>query len=81
MTLGFSQDADAAKWRSVLLWAANSDTVKDTGEPDKRKALVLLNPFGGAGTAERNWEEKAKPLLQYAHMDISIRYTERAKHA
>jgi len=42
---------------------------------------VLLNPFGGAGIADSNWETKARPLLEYAHMDITVRYTERAKHA
>ena len=41
----------------------------------------MINPFGGAGAAARNFETIAGPLLTYAHMDITVRFTERALHA
>ena len=49
--------------RRLILGAANQKCFKTDSEPEKRKALLLLNPFGGAGAADKNWETKAKPLL------------------
>jgi sphingosine kinase len=42
--------------------------------------LVLINPFGGAGAAARNWDT-AEPLLKDAYADVEVRFTERANHA
>lgn len=50
--------------------------------PPKRRILALLNPFGGRGLAPRIWQ-KAKTLIfdKTNHLDITLRHTERAKHA
>ena len=51
-------------------------------EPPKRRILVIINPFGGAGAAPRNWL-KAKTLFDLASSRISYKtmYTRRIKHA
>ena len=48
--------------------------------PPKRKLLVLLNPFSGAGQAATSWTI-AEPIMQKAHVDIKLVRTERAGHA
>mmetsp|Transcript_34564 Transcript_34564/g.33769 ORF Transcript_34564/g.33769 Transcript_34564/m.33769 type:complete len:89 (+) Transcript_34564:566-832(+) len=48
--------------------------------PPKRKLLVLINPFGGAGAAERNWQ-LAEVILNKCYVVMTIIRTERAKHA
>lgn len=46
-------------------------------DPPKRKVLVLINPFGGAGAAARNWET-ARALMEKAYIDLDVLFTERA---
>jgi sphingosine kinase len=46
-------------------------------DPPMRKVLVLINPFGGAGAAARNWAE-AQNLLGKAYIDMKVVFTERA---
>mmetsp|Transcript_8234 Transcript_8234/g.6137 ORF Transcript_8234/g.6137 Transcript_8234/m.6137 type:complete len:113 (+) Transcript_8234:542-880(+) len=48
--------------------------------PPKRKILVLINPFSGAGAAARNWV-LAEELLSKAYIDMKVIRTERAMHA
>lgn len=48
--------------------------------PRRRKVLVLVNPFSGGGAAARNWE-LARPILEKAHIDLKVVFTERAGHA
>lgn len=48
--------------------------------PVKRKFLALINPFGGGGGALIKWE-KAKKLLDLAHVEIILKKTERSMHA
>jgi sphingosine kinase len=48
--------------------------------PPKRKLLVLLNPFSGAGQAATSWQI-AEPIMEKAHVDIKLIRTERAGHA
>lgn len=43
-----------------------SEYVK-TEDPPKRKILVLINPFGGAGAAARNWQT-ARTILEKAYV-------------
>jgi hypothetical protein len=47
--------------------------------PQKKKLLTLLNPFGGGGKAPAKWV-KAKQLLDYCHLDIILKHTERINH-
>jgi diacylglycerol kinase family enzyme len=42
--------------------------------------MVLVNPFSGSGAAARSWEV-ARPILEKAHVDIKLIFTERAGHA
>jgi len=46
----------------------------------KRKILVLLNPFGGRGLAAQKFEE-AKKIFDLANLDITLKHTERSRHA
>jgi hypothetical protein len=39
--------------------------------PPKRKLLVLLNPFSGAGQAARSWDASL-PILEKSHVDINL---------
>jgi ceramide kinase len=48
--------------------------------PKKRKILVLVNPFSGRRLAATNWE-KARPILEKAHIEMKVIMTERAGHA
>lgn len=43
----------------------------DDIDPEKRKVLVLLNPFGGAGAAFRNWAV-AEPIFRLAHIEYQL---------
>ena len=60
-----------------MLQALNGGDVniKDKA-PVKRKFLALINPFGGGGGALVKWE-KAKKLLDLAHLEIILKKTER----
>ncbi len=48
----------------------------------KRKILVFINPFGGAGAAVANWAE-AQPLFDLAksRIEYEVIETERQNHA
>lgn len=48
--------------------------------PRKRKMLVLVNPFSGGGEAARSWDT-ARPIIEKAHLDLKVIFTERAGHA
>lgn len=39
-----------------------------------------MNPFSGGGAAARSWET-SRPILEKAHVDIKLVFTERAGHA
>ena len=52
----------------------------DDIDPEKRKVLVLLNPFGGAGAAFRNWAV-AEPMFRLAHIEYQLIQTQHAGHA
>ena len=67
------------EWHSRIEWALLGKPALKY-RPDKRKVCVLINPFGGAGAARRNWET-AKPLLEKANVNITVIETERAMHA
>ena len=53
---------------------------EDGEKPPRRKILALLNPFGGRGRAPAKWEI-ALEILNLAHLDVTLRPTERAMHA
>jgi len=42
--------------------------------------LLLINPFGGAGAAARNWV-LAQEILEKSYIDLKVVETERAGHA
>lgn len=48
--------------------------------PEKRKLLVLVNPFSGRRQAALSWRI-AKPILEKAHVTMKVVMTERAGHA
>lgn len=48
--------------------------------PKKRKLLILVNPFSGRRLAARNWQI-ALPILEKAHVEMTVVMTERANHA
>ena len=52
----------------------------DDIDPEKRKVLVLLKPFGGAGAAFRNWAV-AEPMFRLAHIEYQLIQTQHAGHA
>ena len=72
---------EAKEWQARVINAAygGDPTVCDS-VPQKKRILALLNPFGGAGKAAGKWE-KAKLLLDYCHVDITLKHTERRNHA
>lgn len=85
----FDDDGQATTFRRTLLWNLNRGVMVSghvlSGEdhehdPPKRKVLVLINPFGGAGAAARNWET-ARALMEKAYIDLDVLFTERAQHA
>ena len=70
----------AQEWRRRLLWALESKVYRDECDPKPLKALVLLNPFGGAGAARQNWAI-VEHMFQKAHMEVTLRETQYANHA
>jgi sphingosine kinase len=69
----------ALEWRRRLLWALEKKPFEGEREPDQRKVLVLVNPFGGAGAAAQAWID-AKPVLDRAHLTLTVKETERTMH-
>ena len=41
----------------------------------KRKVLILINPFGGAGAAAGNWVI-ARPMLENSNIEMTVKHTE-----
>ena len=41
---------------------------------------MLINPFGGGGAAAAAWNS-SRPLIEKAHVELTIKHTERARHA
>ena len=70
----------ANEWRRRLLWALENKMFNDEEDPQKRKVLILLNPFGGAGAARRNWAV-VQPMLDKAHLDYDLIQTQHQNHA
>lgn len=69
-----------AEWRRRLLWALDNKVYRDDEDPRPRRALVLLNPFGGAGAARQNWEH-VQSMFDQAHIDYTLTETQEAQHA
>ena len=57
-----------------MLWAIHDQPYVKGQEPPKRKILVLINPFGGAGAAAAA-SAIARPLLERAHVDLTVTET------
>ena len=70
----------AHEWQRRLFWALDNKIYQDDCDPKKRKLLILLNPFGGAGAARRNWAV-VEPYFQKAHLDYQLVETQHAGHA
>ena len=64
----------AQEWRRRLLWALENKLYRDDSDPKPRNALVLLNPFGGAGAARNNWAI-VEPVFERAHIAVTLRET------
>jgi hypothetical protein len=86
IVLLYEEIAYAERFRRILLWELNKGVMVNgtiinekvpEQDPPKRKVLVLINPFGGAGAAARNFET-ARPLLEAAYIEITVKWTERA---
>ena len=43
-------------------------------DPIRPKILILLNPFGGAGAARRNWQT-VEAMMDKGHIDYTLRET------
>ena len=89
IVLLFEEITQAERFRRSVLWELNKGMMVDgtiinekvaEQDPPRRKVLVLINPFGGAGAAARNFE-MARPLLEDAYIDMTVKWTERAQHA
>lgn len=79
--LGADNEALANEWRNRILWAAIAYKPYVEGkEPKKRRMMILINPFGGAGAAAQAWLD-AQPLLTVSHIDLEVTETQRANHA
>jgi hypothetical protein len=85
----FEEITQAERFRRSVLWELNKGVMVDgtiinekvaEQDPPRRKVLVLINPFGGAGAAARNFE-MARQLLEDAYIDMTVKWTERAQHA
>ena len=70
----------AYEWKRRFLWALENKYYRDDEDPQKRKVLILLNPFGGAGAARLNWA-LVEPMLEKAHIQYSLVETQHANHA
>ena len=70
----------AITWERKLLWALDGKPYSPDIEPEKRKLLVLINPFGGAGAAAAAWN-LARPFLEKAHVNLTVKHTEHRNHA
>jgi sphingosine kinase len=48
--------------------------------PKKRKLIILVNPFSGQRLAVGNWAQ-ALPIMEKAHVELTVIMTERVNHA
>ena len=64
----------AQEWRRRILWALENKVYRDECDPKPRNALVLLNPFGGAGAARQNWQQVVG-MFEKAHIDVTVQET------
>ena len=47
----------------------------------KKRILVIINPFGGKGSALRYWTEEIEPIFQAARCEVQVVHTTHSKHA
>jgi sphingosine kinase len=75
-----SNGQEAKEWQCRVINAAyGGDPTVCNNMPEKKRILALLNPFGGGGKAPAKWD-KAKMLLDFCHIDVTLKYTERRNH-
>ncbi|XP_028395573.1 sphingosine kinase 2-like [Dendronephthya gigantea] len=67
------KDADVK--RDVKLASTHQDY------PPKQQYLVVVNPFGGKGTAQKVFDTNVKPMLEEADVDYHLEVTEHRGHA
>jgi hypothetical protein len=86
INLLFDNYSTATLLRRSLLWNLNRGVIVDgiviagedpSRDPPRRRVLVLINPFGGAGAAARNWET-ARAIMEKAYIELDVLFTERA---
>ena len=70
----------AYEWRRKLLYAIEGKQYQAESDPVKRKILILINPFGGAGAAAGNWVI-ARPMLENSNIEMTVKHTEYQNHA
>ena len=71
----------AIKWRNIVINAGYYGNPLDFNNlVEKKKVMVILNPFGGAGKAPKKWAE-AKEIFDLAHIDYDLRNTDKQGHA
>lgn len=70
----------ANEYSNRIQYALNELTYKEDSAPPNPKYLVLLNPFGGAGAARRNWS-LIEPMFKVAAIEYELRETQYAGHA
>eukprot|EP00911_Craspedida_sp_UC1_P000233 UC1_evm1s177 len=75
-----SSRAAAEEWVCALRCALVGAPVTD-GEPPARRLLVLVNPLSGTKKAHGIYERKVLPLLELAHVAVTLQMTEYAGHA
>ena len=81
MSMMCESSEQAKEWQTRLIQVAYGGDVNITDQlPPKKKILALLNPFGGMGLAPRKWEV-AKQIIDKAHIDVTLKETERQMHA
>ena len=66
----------AKRWVDRLLDRAYSPNTKR-----RKRAKVLINPFGGQGNAQKIWAREVEPIFAAAHLEVDVERTAYRGHA
>lgn len=81
VTMLVVNDAKMAEaWQRRILWAMQGKPYQEATMPKKRHVLVLINPFSNNGASTQVWED-ARLIMENAYMELTVKETERARHA
>ncbi|KAJ7469651.1 ATP-NAD kinase-like domain-containing protein, partial [Mycena latifolia] len=70
-----SYDMPSIEATAILKWASDVKARAYKGITPQRRFLVVVNPHGGRGKAERLWKKTVEPIFAAAGCSVDVLYT------